>query len=339
MDMDINQNFTSNFVWNKNPEATGRNILDHQDEWDQIDENGDTPLIITCSGNNKILSLKILEYPEKCNLGCANNKKSTALIWACIRCLEEVALKILEYPGKCNLGCADNNNCTALIWACYNKLDEIALKILEYPKECNLGQVEDNNRNTPLTWACDRGLEEVALKLLEYPKECGIGHVTNLRNTPLIIACRKGLEKVAMKLLDYPTECNLDQVNSDGDTAIIWACKFNLKNVVLKMLDYHEHFDFNKLKNNIVLNVRTSDWDNIIAKLESIEKKNITSAFPIYTNNQCLICLDNTNKYYCIPECKHCISICEKCDIYKIMNCSLCTKKINHKTIFSLLVN
>jgi ankyrin repeat protein len=68
------------------------------------------------------------------NIGYINKDGDTALILACLKNMNSVALKLLEYPELCNIRNIDKKGNTALIWANTNKIKEINDGLLELKK-------------------------------------------------------------------------------------------------------------------------------------------------------------------------------------------------------------
>ena len=183
-----------------------------------ISKNGNTALILAIRRKMEEVALKILDYPEKCNLDYIDKYGGTALLWAICKRMKEVALKILNYPKKCNLDYIDQNGNTALIFAIKNKMKEVALRILDYPNRCKLGHI--NNRDTSLTWACKYEMKKVALKILNYPDLCDIHHINNDNLTALQIAFKYNLKIVVNNI-----EKKYLKEELDGQYECIFCCK------------------------------------------------------------------------------------------------------------------
>ena len=95
-------------------------------------------LINAIGGRNERLALELLKR-EDININQVNESGETALILACYNEIERVALKLLEREDI-NVNQVDKDGETALIYACGNKMEKVALKLLE-KKDINVNQV------------------------------------------------------------------------------------------------------------------------------------------------------------------------------------------------------
>lgn len=194
-------------------------------------ESGKTALMLACCSWDTMegVALKMLEFgAEVCNLGQANNKGETALIWACHSYAEGAALQILEFgPEACMLVGTDAMKFTALAWACRRELESVALKMLEFGAEACMLRNVSYMECTAIMWACKRGLEDAALKMLEFgPKRCSLGQVNNWGETALTYACDAGLEDTALKMVEFgPEACTLGHVSYSTVLYCTWGAR------------------------------------------------------------------------------------------------------------------
>lgn len=232
-------------------ESSGIDIHCFRSKWEN------SAFMEACYHGLEKVAKKLLETPEKCNVGYINEAyNDNAFMLACRNYkLIDIANRLLvEYPKECNIGQIGVGE-TALIFACKNELESVALKILDNWEECKIGHVSKSydvklqeyykENGTALMYACMYGLETVALKILEHPKECNMGYNSEDCNTALIYACENGLETVALKILEYPDECNIGYVGRNGISTFMCSCIHNLENVALKFLECNETIDIN----------------------------------------------------------------------------------------------
>jgi ankyrin repeat protein len=216
------------------------------------------------------IALCILNNIERCNLPHVNNYGETALTISCRFLDEDVIMKILEYPDKCNMGHIttretrnDSNDPyykkysnyyswngdridsfyeTALTLACKYKLNKSALKMLDYPKLCNIYAISRIRENidiyteyNSLLWACINKLSEVALKILDYPQE-EFYKKSNLYQNAFEHSCKNNMEDVAIKFMDKSNK--LLKINNE---VLSWLDKNKMDNAI----DFYIRLSFN----------------------------------------------------------------------------------------------
>ena len=98
----------------------------------------------------------------------------TALILSCKYKLNKSALKMLDYPNLCNIYAISSTysnsvynykKYTSLVWACENNLDEVALKILNYPQEEFYKRLD--LYQGAFEHACKNNMETVVIKFMD----------------------------------------------------------------------------------------------------------------------------------------------------------------------------
>lgn len=158
-------------------------------------------------GKMEDVAMRIITYPgfNLDQLGIVDGfYRRTPLIAVCEHKLEDIALKILEHPDKCNMGYSYTGTSftsysneprdTALMWACRNKMERAALKMLEHPDKCNLGHrssTKYKKGTTALQLAIDNDMTTVADKIAE--------HVDVINSLSLTDAQKAAIEKYVVK--------------------------------------------------------------------------------------------------------------------------------------------
>jgi ankyrin repeat protein len=193
----------------------------------EVDDDGNTPLIIACKNNLAEVILKLLDYgPTAVKLSHINDDGETALYESCNK-------------GK------------------DPKMQQVILKMLQFgPEAVRLDQVDDDGY-TALHIACEQKLEKIALKMLEFgANSVSLSQVNGDGYTAIMIACENELEPVALKMLEFsPQETNIGQLNADDDTAFQIAIENQMSNVALKMLEFGPEEIGVKLIDNIILDM------------------------------------------------------------------------------------
>lgn len=226
----------------KKPYSCGLDIPYKNHDYEAIHINT-TPIKLI---NNYNIKLKMLSYPELCNLShnCERSDEYSKTI---------LFQTICEY--------AQTKNPLAL---------NVITKLLETPELCNMANV--SNKVTPLLFALSKELNNIAKLLLKTPKLCCLNYIyydcdyhnecfENYKNicndeNALMVACKMNNNYVITIILDYYTEnypgCNINNINCNGYTP-------------LSFLLYNEDYD-NTIKLLDIM-IYISDYENINAKV------------------------------------------------------------------------
>jgi nucleoside diphosphate kinase len=188
------------------------------------------------------IALQLIETKglEEGYLGQINEDGDTALLLACSNDMNEVALKLTDYKvDQVNPGQINKDGDTALIWACFNKMDEVALELIKFGDKVNPGQISDDQ--TALLLACRNNMTDVALLLItEFGDKVNPGQINNSDNTALLLACRNKMTEVALELITkFGDKVNPGQIKiiskNNIETALICACRNNMPDVILEL--------------------------------------------------------------------------------------------------------
>lgn len=131
-------------------------------------KNNSTMLMCFIYGDLPNMCMQILKSKKNVGLEQINDVGNTALILACAWDLQDVALAILEMDNT-QSGQVNNKGSTALIWTCYNYMPEAALAILATETAGKPEQVDEDGE-TALINACSNTMTNVALAILATDK-------------------------------------------------------------------------------------------------------------------------------------------------------------------------
>jgi ankyrin repeat protein len=156
-----------------------------------------------------------------------NEYGNTALIMACFNKMTEVALALIETRNS-NPNHVNHNSSTALMFACENKMTEVALKLI-VDGNSNPGHVNATNQTTALILACNNKMSEVALALIS-DGNSKPDQVNENGNTALIWACKNDMLEVALALIKTG-KSNPEIISKMGDSALNEAIKNNMNEI------------------------------------------------------------------------------------------------------------
>jgi ankyrin repeat protein len=227
-------------------------------------------------GENKSnIAMVLLDFPEQSGLDKINNDGSTPLIYAIRNKMSSVALRMLDYPDLCNMSYIYEDT-TAFLLACRNKLADVVIKMLIYPEQCNLGFI-DKFGMTALMWACVALPDNICMKFTEYLDKCNTNHIKNamLTNSAIHIACLKNKPQIALRLLSNINEKTLSYVSNTGYTPLMLACKNKMWDVVNEMIKYPLRCNITYSTKGIsaITEILSSDQHDLVRKISGIIKK------------------------------------------------------------------
>jgi hypothetical protein len=80
-------------------------------------------LFSAISAKDTSLCLHLVNTIDKAELSMIDEDNNTSLLCACEHALTDVCMKMLETPYDCNVMHINNRKSTALMWACCNKME------------------------------------------------------------------------------------------------------------------------------------------------------------------------------------------------------------------------
>ena len=222
-------------------------IIEYGEEGRYFKKNK-TPLIYACESKMTSVVRILLTHSSSTNIGQVDEDGQTALLVAIKNGLSLASMMILKCP-EIDVNHRGADSMTALMWACNNRLVGTCMALLDVEGiDLSLASAADNS--TPLILACIPALEMVALKIIGILEGgdvgAGINHINSKRETPLLLACRNGLSQVATKLLKMNHLVKpKDEFKSGTDKLVVMACMNSLPHVALQLL-YRRMGDVNR---------------------------------------------------------------------------------------------
>ena len=225
------------------------------------DSNGYTALMYACE-KSELIAIEILKHSEACEyyrsmINHVNNKKYTALSYACKNGFSDVAMRLINTGS---MTYRVRNRETAFFWACKNRMNEVAYKmtcmVANYNCmiDANGTDIRDkkfNYRSIVSTDYYDNDSKDyeifdengTVVATLEKINN-NVSHIIldqkikdlKRSETALIWACRHRMTGIATKILAH--HCVPECIDPDNNTALIYACKNELHDVANILLDF-----------------------------------------------------------------------------------------------------
>jgi ankyrin repeat protein len=208
-----------------------------------VDNNGNTPLLMSCEYEFVILGMKLLDTKYSNSNFIDDMGYSALTICCCNESLEDLGISIIceNKNADCIGHPTSDLDKTPLIHACFNSLENISKIIIE-TNNGNITYIDKHASKNALMYALDSGLEETASLLID--KMDDFNHIDDDQNTALMIACENQFEELALQILEKGN-CLNEPLEENSDTALILACANELENVSIKILEMcSDNFDY-----------------------------------------------------------------------------------------------
>jgi len=221
-------------VINSSEEIILSNIINYDYEimYDEFDENRNNILMIAILHKKFNLAAYFIKNYTGL-IADINNKGETPLILCCKKKYSNLALMLLDYGSDdIWLSHTDNRGLHALFHACNNKMESVILEILEFGSiHCKLNLIEPKNEYTPFMIACKHKLTFVVLRMLEFGEDdCLLSHIPKDNfTTPLILLAQNEMVSIIHYILNnFPKSCNINHITKTGKSLQYYIEKYEL---------------------------------------------------------------------------------------------------------------
>ncbi len=266
-----------------------------------LDNDENDAFLLLCINNMTDVCSRFIELRKDINFNTININGLSPLIVCCKNKMSNIALKILEKDYS-EYNRIDNFGNNSLSWACHYKLYDVCIALLNKTDiECNF--VDEGIPVFSRICNCDNYDLMVIDEFLK-KSDLNYNSVSIISgNTALINACLNKNTNIALKILDMPN-VNIDHINNSGYCALFFACENGMIEVIKKMLSHNLNYNLVKQKTGetaliIACKNNYEDIAMLLLKLPSInykiaDNKDVT-AFSICKKNKLNKVIDDIN--------------------------------------------
>jgi ankyrin repeat protein len=198
----------------------------------QVDANGDTPLIFACNEGIEEIALELV-FSDQVDKSHVSGEGLTALISACDQEIPALIRALIQNNQSLHEWVWSDTQLTALLILCKNEMEQEAVQLI------NTGHSNPNHkldkRVGAIHIASKNGLHTVVKSLID-TEQVNVGESDADGQTPLILACKNGYEDTAL-LLIQTGESNISYMDNDEKTALDYARSSRLHSVITILTD------------------------------------------------------------------------------------------------------
>jgi len=214
----------------------------------EINDEGNTVLMILCRKNKKEEIKKIIEKMDKKMIDNANNDKKTALHIACEEKNMDIVEILIKYMSMRGINKSDKEDNTGLIILCMIQQEEMAIKVMMKMSKEGINKYNKCGESA-LYWSCEHYMDIITNNLIRNMDEEVINKRVRNGESILSLLCKKRNEKYIIKILPkmkiYEEKYKLmigeiirRKKNMEGKNIIMEYAEKNREEECLRMIRY-----------------------------------------------------------------------------------------------------
>lgn len=300
----------------------------------QIDQNGNTLLIIACKSGNSNIAMKIINNYKECNFEWRDRCGYDAFMHACKSNLGIVVETMINKKIVYTLNELSQDGFTSLMWLCANKMENIILKLLDAKADLDLFQ-KNNKGYTPFAYILRNNMTNCIDKLIEYNyitvykiilSKLDLNFIDLINGNTIMLQASRINEDLFKMLLDSDLTFDCLYKNVYNETIIYNICKHFSSATLTKFLSKYNvcRTQINQKSNDdeSALSLSTKDINMFMEIIKDEEYCNFND---IYKDNSTLLMKAiRMRNYECVQK------------ILEYDNCMLTTRDTNNFNAFDI---